>query len=90
METKFKYIKSLDIEQILENGADGDVHTNEYLSYMRNIVEQAEADNAAAEKQNQGKKMPKRRPKYLDEKIKAEEAAKEKEQKGQPKEQLFD
>ena len=90
METKFKYIKSLDIEQILENGADGDVHTNEYLSYMRGIVEQAEADNAAAEKQNQGKKMPKRRPKYLDEKIKAEEAAKEKEQKGQPKEQLFD
>ena len=58
---------------------------------MRGIVEQAEADNAAAEKQNQGKKMPKRRPKYLDEKIKAEEAAaKEKEQKGQPKEQLFD
>ena len=86
METKFKYIKSLDIEQILEQGADGDQHTNEYLSYMRNIVEQAEADNAAAEKQNQGKKMPKRRPKYLDEKIKAEEKAK----KGQPKEQLFD
>ncbi len=55
METKFKYIKSLDIEQILEQGADGDQHTNEYLSYMRNIVEQAEADNAAAEKQNQGK-----------------------------------
>ena len=91
METKFKYIKSLDIEQILEHGADGDHHTNEYLSYMRGIVEQAEADNAAAEKQNQGKKMPKRRPKYLDEKIKAEEAAaKEKAEKGQPKEQLFD
>ena len=78
METKFKYIKSLDIDQILESG-DGETHTNEYLSYMRNIIEQAEADNAKADKANEGKKMPKRRPKYLDEKIKAEElAAKEK------------
>tara|TARA_B100001996_G_scaffold197153_1_gene150993 strand:- start:18 stop:629 length:612 start_codon:yes stop_codon:yes gene_type:complete len=86
METKFKYIKSLDIEQMLEASGDGDAHTNEYLSYMRGIVEQAEADNQAAEKQNKGKKMPKRRPKYLDEKIKAEEKAK----KGQPKDTLFD
>ena len=38
------------------------------------MIEQAEADNAAADKANEGKKMPKRRPKYLDEKIKAEEA----------------
>ena len=42
---------------------------------MRGIIEQAEADNAKADKANEGKKMPKRRPKYLDEKIKAEEAA---------------
>ena len=90
METKFKYIKSLDIEQILEHG-DGDTHTNEYLSYMRGIIEQAEADNAKADKENEGKKIPKRRPKYLDEKIKAEEAAaKEIEEKGQPKDALFD
>ena len=74
METKFKYIKSLDIEQILENSADGTEHTNDYLGYMRNIIEQAEADNIKADKQNEGKKMPKRRPKYLDEKIKAAEA----------------
>ena len=79
METKFKYIKSLDIEQILNDSADGTEHSNDYLSYMRNIIEQAEADNAKADKANEGKKMPKRRPKYLDEKIKAEElAAKEK------------
>ena len=74
METKFKYIKSLDIEQILEQ-SDGETHTNEYLSYMRNIIEQSEADNARSDKENEGKKMPKRRPKYLDEKIKAREAA---------------
>jgi DNA-directed RNA polymerase specialized sigma24 family protein len=74
METKFKYIKSLDIDQILEQSADGSSHSNDYLSYMRNIIEQAEADNAKADAANKGKKMPKRRPKYLDEKIKKEEA----------------
>ena len=76
METKFKYIKSLDIDQILEQSADGSEHSNDYLSYMRGIIEQAEADNAAADKANEGKKVHKRRPKYLDEKIKAEEAKK--------------
>ena len=95
METKFKYIKSLDVEQILESG-DGESHTNEYLSYMRNIIEQAEADNAKADKANEGKKMPKRRPKYLDEKIKAEEAAalerakaESNEENGQPKDEFM-
>jgi|TARA_R110002050_G_scaffold41855_1_gene101263 DNA-directed RNA polymerase specialized sigma24 family protein len=95
METKFKYIKSLDIDQILESG-DGETHTNEYLSYMRNIIEQAEADNAKADKANEGKKMPKRRPKYLDEKIKAEEAAalerakeESNEENGQPKDEFM-
>ena len=76
METKFKYIKSLDIDQILEQSADGSEHSNDYLSYMRSIIEQAEADNAAADKANEGKKVHKRRPKYLDEKIKAEAAKK--------------
>ena len=53
------------------------------INYMRGIIEQAEADNAAADKANEGKKVHKRRPKYLDEKIKAEEAAaKEKSEKG--------
>jgi len=75
METKFKYIKSLDIEQILQQGADGEEHSNEYLSYMRNIIEQLEADNAKADKANEGKKVIKRRPIYLDKKIKAKEAA---------------
>ena len=56
METKFKYIKSLDIEQILNDSADGTEHSNDYLSYMRNIIEQAEADNAKADKANEGKK----------------------------------
>jgi DNA-directed RNA polymerase specialized sigma24 family protein len=79
METKFKYIKSLDIEQILAAGADGEEYPNEYLDYMRGIVEQVEADNAATAKANEGKKMPKRRPIYLDKKIKAKEA-KEKEE----------
>ena len=90
METKFKYIKSLDIDQILEQSADGSEHSNDYLSYMRGMIEQAEADNLAADKANAGKKMPKRRPKYLDERIKAEEAAaKEKEENGQPNDEII-
>mgnify|MGYP001375342774 FL=1 len=75
-ETKMKYIKSLDLEEMLEQGADGDTHSNEYLNYMKQIIEQSDADKEAADKQNTGKKMPKRRPKYLDEKIKKEEEAK--------------
>jgi hypothetical protein len=42
---------------------------------MRNIIEQLEADNAKADKANEGKKVIKRRPIYLDKKIKAKEAA---------------
>ena len=71
METKFKYIKSLDIDAIL---ADGEGSTD-YLDYMRNIIDQAEADEAKSKKENEGKKIHKRRPKYLDEKIKAKEKA---------------
>ena len=82
METKFKYIKSLDIDEILQASADGSEGSNEYINYMRGIIEQAEADNAAADKANEGKKVVKRRPKYLDAKIKAEEEAKKKAEKG--------
>ena len=71
METKFKYIQSLDIEQLLEEGEG----STEYVTYMKNIIDQAQADEKKANEANKGKKMPKRRPKYLDEKIKAEEAA---------------
>lgn len=71
METKFKYIQSLDIEQILEEGEG----SPDYLKYMKEVIDQAQADEAKADAANKGKKMPKRRPKYLDEKIKAEEAA---------------
>ena len=71
METKFKYIKSLDVDAIL---ADGEGSTD-YLEYMRNIIDQAEAEEAKSKKENEGKKIHKRRPKYLDEKIKAKEKA---------------
>ena len=78
METKFKYIQSLDIEQLLEEGEG----STEYVTYMKNIIDQAQADEKKANEANKGKKMPKRRPKYLDEKIKAEEAAANKKQNG--------
>ena len=46
------------------------------LDYMKGIIEQTEADKEKDAKENEGKKVTKRRPKYLDEKIKKEEEAK--------------
>lgn len=80
-ETKMKYIKSLDISEILAQGEGQDDLSNEYLDYMKGIIEQNEADAEAEAARNKTKNIPKRRPKYLDEKIKAEEAAKKKKAK---------
>ena len=81
-ETKMKYIKSLDLSEIMDQGADGSDHTNEYLDYMKGIIEQTEADKEKDAKENEGKKIPKRRPKYLDEKIKKEEEEAKRASKG--------
>ena len=46
------------------------------------IIEQTEADKEKDAKENEGKKIPKRRPKYLDEKIKKEEEEAKRASKG--------
>mgnify|MGYP006872184479 CR=1 FL=1 len=57
---------------------------------MRNMSEQAEADKLEADKANGGKKLPNHRTKYLDARIQSEgAAAKEKEENGQPNDEII-
>tara|TARA_B110000858_G_C17800949_1_gene475254 strand:- start:782 stop:1408 length:627 start_codon:yes stop_codon:yes gene_type:complete len=65
MEVKYKYIQSQDIEGMLQSSADGADANTEYLNWMRSQVD--EAQKFHAEQQSQ-KPMPKRRPKYFDDK----------------------
>lgn len=64
METKYKYIQSQDIESMLQG--DGVSDTNqEYLDWMRNQVDEAQRFHQEQQKTNN---IPKRRPKYFDDK----------------------
>lgn len=72
METKMKYLKSFDIQSIIDEvGGGGQPQDNEYLKWMREQLDITDMENEKIAKQT--KPMPKRRPKYLDEKIKKEQ-----------------
>ena len=75
IDTKKKYIGSLDMQELLAADADGNDGNAEYLSYIRKAVDEA----ATLEEQHATQKanVKKRRPKYLDDK-QALEMAKEK------------
>ena len=75
LETKLKYIQNSDIDSVLSQEHDGDTHTNEYLQYIRKQVDEAQKHHE--DYKNENAKIPKRRPKYLDDK-QALEMAKEK------------
>lgn len=66
MDTKKKYIGSLDIQELLDSSADGNEHNSEYLDYIRKAVD----ESASLEEKfaDQKSKLKKRRPKYLDDK----------------------
>lgn len=67
METKIKYIQSLDLLELLEE-IEGDSKDNEYLKWMRDHLE----TNALTEQEFNDKNessFPKRRPKYFDAEI---------------------
>jgi len=72
LDTKYKYIQSIDMQELLTHGADGDPGTSEFLDYMRKQVDEA----ASLNEKHEGQKLAKRRPKYLDDK-EAMEYAKE-------------
>jgi len=73
LDTKYKYIQSIDMQELLSHGADGDPGTSEFLDYMRKQVDEANSLN----EKHADQKLVKRRPKYLDDK-EAIEYAKEK------------
>jgi len=75
IDTKKKFIGSLDMQELLAADADGNEGNAEYLSYIRKAVDEA----ATLEEQHATQKanVKKRRPKYLDDK-EALEMAKEK------------
>ena len=75
MDTKKKYIGSLDMQELLTADSDGNDGNAEYLEYIRKAVDEAATleEKHAVQKAN----VKKRRPKYLDDK-QALELAKEK------------
>lgn len=73
LDTKYKYIQSIDMQELLTQGSDGDPGTTEFLDYMRKQVDEANSLN----EKHADQKLVKRRPKYLDDK-QAIEYAKEK------------
>jgi DNA-directed RNA polymerase specialized sigma24 family protein len=66
MDTKKKYIGSLDIQELLDSSADGNEHNSDYLDYIRKAVD--ESAQLEEKFKDQKSKIKKRRPKYLDDK----------------------
>ena len=64
LDTKYKYIQSIDMQELLSHGADGDPGTSEFLDYMRKQVDEANSLN----EKHADQKLAKRRPKNLDDK----------------------
>ena len=65
LDAKYRYIQSLDLQTMMDElAADGG--SNEYLEYMKRQIE--EADNQNEKFANEGKNIPKRRPKYFNDK----------------------
>ena len=65
LDTKYKYIQNLDLQSILD-GEEGHGGSAEFVEYMRKQIDDAEKHKAQYAEQD--KKVPKRRPKYLDDK----------------------
>jgi DNA-directed RNA polymerase specialized sigma24 family protein len=69
--TKFKFIESLDLDEIiLQSGDDGE-YANQFISYLKKQVDLANKEIEAGEKVSEEK--PKRKPKYLQSRVDPEE-----------------
>ena len=65
LDAKYRYIQSLDLQNMMDElAADGG--SNEYLEYMKRQIEEADKQNEKFA--NEGKNIPKRRPKYFNDK----------------------
>ena len=73
MDTKNKYIQSLDIESIMNNADPSDPNTGDYLNFLRKQVDEA----GKLDEKHPSTNLVKRRPKYFDD-AEAMKLAKEK------------
>ena len=64
--TKMRYIQNLEFSEIFAQDHGSDIHATEFLDYMRKQID--ESNKHEAEFANEKSKIPKRRPKYLDDK----------------------
>ncbi len=64
--TKMRYIQNMEFSEVFTQDHGGDTHATEFLDYMRKQIDQANKHDA--EFANEKTKVPKRRPKYLDDK----------------------
>ena len=65
LDAKYRYIQSLDLQTMMDElAADGG--SSEYLEYMKRQIEEADKQNEKFA--NEGKNIPKRRPKYFNDK----------------------
>lgn len=63
--TKYKYIKSLDINDLITQDHDSGEYGNEFIDYIKRQVDLVDEHEKNTETES---KVPKRRPKYLDKK----------------------
>ena len=62
LDTKYKYIQSLDIESVMADVDPNDTNTSEYLDYLRKQIDAS----AKIDQDHADQKLVKRRPKYFD------------------------
>lgn len=69
LHTKYKYIRNVDIGQIISENPDGSEFSNEFINYLRKQLDESDVVLIGEEEEKEKKnKMPKRRPKYFDKK----------------------
>lgn len=63
---KYRYIKSLDIHDLVTQEHDGDDYHNEFIDYLKKQIDMVEDHDRPSSEPPRN--IPKRRPKYLDKK----------------------
>ena len=61
-ETKYRYIKNLDLHDLITQDHDGGDYGNEFIDYLKKTIDAVDVKDDSLETKN----IPKRRPKYLD------------------------
>lgn len=62
-ETKYKFIRNLDLHDLITQDHDAGDYGNEFIDYLKKTIDVVDVGNDTSE---ETKTIPKRRPKYLD------------------------